>query len=331
MPARLASLAAAVLTLAAAPAARAADTRVIPAGVTVRGLDVSNRTVDDAAAFLSGYLTGFLSRNVVVQVGGGESTLSAARAKLAFDPTLTAKRALHAGQARPDQTVPVDVPPALTHSRRAVRAWAAAVQKRVTRPATNAGVRITVRHVYRTHSQPGLTIDARALADAVDAALNDSRAPRRFRQPTVPLRPKVTANDLDRVYGTIITIDRASFTLRLFKHLRVVRRYPIAVGMAGLDTPAGRYSVHDKQVNPAWHVPNSPWAGSLAGQTIPGGAPNNPLKARWLGVANGVGIHGTAEDWSIGSRASHGCIRMHVSDVIDLFRRVPIGTPVLIR
>ena len=78
-------------------------------------------------------------------------------------------------------------------------------------------------------------------------------------------------------------------------------------------------------------MPNSAWAGSLAGQAIPGGAPNNPLKARWMGIANGVGIHGTAEDWSIGSRASHGCIRMHVSDVIDLYRRVPVGTPVLVR
>ena len=63
---------------------------------------------------------------------------------------------------------------------------------------------------------------------------------------------------------------------------------------------------------------------------IPGGAPNNPLRARWLGIANGVGIHGTAEDWSIGTRASHGCIRMHVSDVIDLYNRVPVGTAVLI-
>jgi lipoprotein-anchoring transpeptidase ErfK/SrfK len=100
--------------------------------------------------------------------------------------------------------------------------------------------------------------------------------------------------------------------------------------MAGLSTPAGQYSIQNKQVDPAWHVPNSAWAGSLAGQVIPGGAPNNPLKARWLGIANGVGIHGTAEDWSIGSRASHGCIRMHVADVKALYPRVPIGTPVLI-
>ena len=80
-----------------------------------------------------------------------------------------------------------------------------------------------------------------------------------------------------------------------------------------------------------WSVPNSPWAGELPGTTVAGGCAANPLKARWMGIADGVGIHGTGEDYSIGSRASHGCIRMHVSDVIDLYPRVPVGTPVLIR
>jgi lipoprotein-anchoring transpeptidase ErfK/SrfK len=223
------------------------------------------------------------------------------------------------------------VAPALTHSQRAVRSWSLNVKKRATRPAKNAGVRITMRHIFRTHSKLGQTVDSKAVAAAVDGALNDSRTPRKLRVPTKPARPKVTAADVARTYGTIITIDRAHFTLRLFKHLKISKRYGIAVGMAGLETPPGQYAVHDKQINPAWHVPNAAWAGSLAGQVIPGGAPNNPLKARWLGIANGVGIHGTAEDWSIGSRASHGCIRMHVSDVVDLFRRVPVGTPVLIR
>ena len=103
------------------------------------------------------------------------------------------------------------------------------------------------------------------------------------------------------------------------------------MGAAGHDTPTGLFRINTKQVNPAWHAPNRPWAGSYAGRTVPGGAPDNPLRARWLGIANGDGIHGTSEPWSIGSRASHGCIRMRVPDVIDLYRRVPVGTPTLIR
>ena len=70
--------------------------------------------------------------------------------------------------------------------------------------------------------------------------------------------------------------------------------------------------------------------GSLAGTVVPPG-PSNPIKARWLGIYDGVGIHGTSDDASIGTNASHGCLRMHVSDVIDLYPRVPVGTPIYIQ
>jgi lipoprotein-anchoring transpeptidase ErfK/SrfK len=142
--------------------------------------------------------------------------------------------------------------------------------------------------------------------------------------------PRVTFGNLARVYNTVLTIDRPHFKLRLFKGLKFRKSYPIAVGMAGLDTPAGRYAIQNKQVNPAWHVPNSAWAGSLAGQVIPGGAPNNPLKARWLGIFDGAGIHGTDAIGSIGTAASHGCIRMRIPDVIELYDQVPVGAPVYI-
>ena len=128
----------------------------------------------------------------------------------------------------------------------------------------------------------------------------------------------------------MITIEQKTFKLRLFKHLKVVKTYKVAVGQPQYPTPRGRFSITSKQVNPVWSVPNSAWAGELAGTTVTGGTAANPLKARWMGLAGGVGIHGTGEDGSIGTRASHGCIRMHVSDVIALYKRVPIGTPVLI-
>ena len=141
----------------------------------------------------------------------------------------------------------------------------------------------------------------------------------------------MNANDLARVYGTVITIDRSNFKLRLFKRLKFSRSYGVAVGLPAYPTPTGRFQISNKQVNPAWTAPNSPWAGELAGTTTPGGSAANPLRARWMGIAGGVGIHGTSQEWSIGSRASHGCIRMRVADVINLYPRVPVGTPVLIR
>jgi lipoprotein-anchoring transpeptidase ErfK/SrfK len=63
---------------------------------------------------------------------------------------------------------------------------------------------------------------------------------------------------------------------------------------------------------------------------IPGGAANNPLKARWMGIYDGAGIHGTDDTASLGSAASHGCVRMAVPDVIELYDQVPVGTPIYI-
>jgi len=155
--------------------------------------------------------------------------------------------------------------------------------------------------------------------------------PRFFQPKRAAVSASASVGTLKKQYWTVLTADRSTHKLRLFKGLKLSKTYPIAVGMAGHETPAGLYKIQDKAVDPVWHVPNSAWAGSLAGQTIPGGAPNNPLKARWLGIANGVGIHGTSEDWSVGTSASHGCLRMHVNDVIDLYPRVPVGTTVLIK
>jgi lipoprotein-anchoring transpeptidase ErfK/SrfK len=108
-------------------------------------------------------------------------------------------------------------------------------------------------------------------------------------------------------------------------------RYQIAVGRAGLETAAGRYKIVEKIVNPPWHVPTSAWAGDLAGQTIAAGDPQNLLKARWLGFHDGQGIHGTDDVASLGSAALHGCIRMAVRDVKQLYELVPKGTPLFLQ
>jgi lipoprotein-anchoring transpeptidase ErfK/SrfK len=142
--------------------------------------------------------------------------------------------------------------------------------------------------------------------------------------------PQTNVNDLRAQNRTVITVSKRDFKLRLFKDLRLRKTYPIAIGQAAYPTPEGRYRIQDKQVNPVWSVPNSPWAGELAGTTVAGGSAANPLKARWMGIVNGVGIHGTGNDASIGSAASHGCIRMHVWHVKDLYPRVPVGTAVVI-
>jgi lipoprotein-anchoring transpeptidase ErfK/SrfK len=111
---------------------------------------------------------------------------------------------------------------------------------------------------------------------------------------------------------------------------RLAKSYRVGIGAVGFDTPAGEYEIESKAANPAWYVPNSAWAGDLAGKVIAGDDPSNPIKARWMGFYDGAGIHGTADEASIGTAASHGCIRMLIPQVIDLYDRVPLKTPLYI-
>ncbi len=307
-----------------APRAAAQEPARVRAGVSAGGVDLSNLTAVEAKAKLEAELWPRLNRDIVLGTGAHPWFLEVTTARLRLDSFGTALRAVAAkrGVTR--------VEPRITHSRAAVEAFVERVAKRIRRAPRNARARITLRRILRTRGRPGRALDVGRVRARIDAALQDPRAPRVLHENTV-VRPRFDTRAMRRAYATVITIDRARFRLRLFKGFRVVRSYGVAVGRPAYPTPTGRFAITSKQVNPVWSVPNSPWAGELAGSTVDGGSAANPLKARWMGLAGGVGIHGTGEDWSIGRRASHGCIRMHVSDVVALFGRVPLGTPVLIR
>jgi hypothetical protein len=226
--------------------------------------------------------------------------------------------------------VQADVPLDVAYSRRAIRRLVARVGAAVDREAVDASVDLASGSVDPRPSKAGRKLKARRLARAVRRRLLDTgpRVPVRAR--TRVVKPKVTLAELEKKYPAVIMISRSSFQLTLYKALKPVKTYGIAVGQAGLETPAGLYSIANKAVNPAWHVPNSAWAGDLAGQVIAGDDPSNPIKARWMGIYDGAGIHGTDAEGSIGTAASHGCIRMRIPEVIELYDQVDVGAPVYI-
>jgi lipoprotein-anchoring transpeptidase ErfK/SrfK len=125
-----------------------------------------------------------------------------------------------------------------------------------------------------------------------------------------------------------IEVNLGARTLTVYKDGRKVKTYRVAIGQAEYPTPTGTYRIITKQKNPTWNPPDSPWAEGLG--AIPPG-PGNPLGTRWIGTsAPAIGIHGTYADYSIGSAASHGCLRMHIPDVEELYEKVNVGMPVVI-
>jgi lipoprotein-anchoring transpeptidase ErfK/SrfK len=131
---------------------------------------------------------------------------------------------------------------------------------------------------------------------------------------------------LAKTQGKII-IDKSKFRLRAYRDGKLVLTFPIAIGQARYPSPTGTFVVTEKLRNPTWIPPNSPWAKGL--EPIPPGS-GNPLGTRWIGTsATAVGIHGTPAGYTIGTAASHGCIRMHIRDVEKLFEYVDVGESVV--
>jgi len=148
------------------------------------------------------------------------------------------------------------------------------------------------------------------------------------------LRPIVLPNANNEKPGTIV-IDTNSRHLYLVESADQVVRYGIAVGAAG-KVWKGTATIGKKEKWPAWY-PTDDMKAVLPGmpERIPPG-PDNPLGARALYLYQGgrdtlYRIHGTSEPWTIGKRASSGCIRMFNEDAIALYDKVQVGAKVIVR
>jgi hypothetical protein len=308
-------------------------------GVTVDGVPVGGLTASAARQRLERELLEPLQAPLVVDHGSKRWELTAREARIAADLDGAVDRALEAsrGGALPERvwrqltggTVREDVDAGVTYSRKAVLRLVDRVRASVDRDPVDADVEFAASGIERKPGRDGLAVRAKELHQALRAAIVDPSADRRLSARTRKVEPEITTAELEDKYSTVLIVDRPNFRIHLYKRLERAKTYPIALGKAGNATPSGMYSIQNKAINPAWHVPNSDWAGELAGKVIPPG-PDNPIKARWMGIYDGVGVHGTSDRGSIGSNASHGCIRMLEEDVIALYDEVPVGAPIYI-
>lgn len=99
----------------------------------------------------------------------------------------------------------------------------------------------------------------------------------------------------------------------------LTRSYEVSVGRRGFETPEGKYRVSRIVWNPWWHPPKSTWA---RGQKPTPPGPGNPMGRVKLQFGDLLYIHGTTEEYRLGAPASHGCVRMRNTDLIELTRLV---------
>jgi lipoprotein-anchoring transpeptidase ErfK/SrfK len=318
----------------------ASRSELIAEGITVAGIDVGGLSLPEARAQLQRELASRIERPLALTYGERRFMVEPGLVNVSFDPEPALQAALARSQEGNFLTrswrdlvgdgESLSLPVPVEYSREAVARVVAGVKRAVDQPVREAKSSVSFEGVSITSSSVGVAVHPRALRQTIAVRLSRPDAPRRIAVPVKRVKPKVTTEELEKKYQTFIAISRSRRELRLFVSRQLVKTYRVGIGAAGFATPAGSYRIESEAADPAWYVPNKPWAGELAGKVIPSGDPRNPIKARWLGFYDGAGIHGTSDLASIGTAASHGCIRMIPSEVIELSDRVPLHTPLYI-
>jgi lipoprotein-anchoring transpeptidase ErfK/SrfK len=301
---------AAIASGAAAPSAQ--RTAVVPPGVAIGGIRLGGLTSEEAR----NAITWWYNRPLRFVFYGKHWTVRPAALGATVDADEAVRQVL---QARPTDhlSLRVNVDTAL------VQRYVRALDGRLSVDPVDATATLKGLRPVIEPGKTGLELNRQKTVATIQAALAIARRPQ-LSPAARTVAPTLTAGN----FGAVVVIYRGSNELHLYNGARPWRTFGVATGQAVYPTPLGSWHVADMQRNPWWRPPDSDWAKGL--KPIPPG-PGNPLGTRWMGLdAAGVGMHGTPDAASIGYSASHGCIRMRISDAEWLFAHVRIGTPVFI-
>lgn len=313
--------------------------RFVPKGVSVAGTELSGMTAEQARETIESAVKDPLMHPVTVTANGQdyefnpESAVSVdvdAMIDEAFAPRRSAPfiaRMRHdAGYLR----FTSEITPRYTVDQETMRAWLRDVSKKVNRRPVDATLTVDGHNVIIKKSQNGTKVAFGKATEVLaarfegDAALDTES--KSIELPVYPLKPKVTEKD----FGKVITVDQSERLIRLWKGGKVEKTYRCAIGTAQYPTPLGHFEVVLKRFMPTWvnPAPNG-WGKDMPASIPPG--PSNPLGTRAINLsASGIRFHGTNNIASVGTAASHGCMRMVRADIEDLFERVEVGTQVYI-
>ncbi len=313
---------------------RSSADEILP-GVSVAGVEVGGMTRDEAVRAVEAHADTRLQASLTVQAAGATWTVTPA----ALGMTADAEGAVDRAFALADQLsffsrlyhrlaekpVARSYELAYAEDRSAVDAFVQQAFAEVAVPAVDARFALVDGDLVTRRSVDGRELKSEIAAKRILRALRSQ-----VQSVEIPVRaiaPEVTTASL----GTSIVVDISDNTLQFYDGLHVVKAFNVATGTPQYPTPVGTFEIVEKKENPTWYNPApDTWGAGLPASIGPG--PGNPLGTRAMYLnAPGIRIHGTWDDSSIGTAASHGCIRMHVQDSEELYPLVPLGTRVIVK
>jgi lipoprotein-anchoring transpeptidase ErfK/SrfK len=308
--------------------------RILP-GVTVDGVDVGDLTRDEAIRAVERQADVTLGHELTVAARRQSWTVTPAELGMRADVATAIDRAFAVADRmsffsriwhRARQTpVGASIDLGYAYDDLAIQSFVQQAASEVDVPAVNARIALVDGELVTRKAEDGRGLRLGAAIDRIRAALESGSA-----SVDIPVKvviPEVSTGAL----GETIVVDVSDTTLTLLDGLKVQKEYPVATAAPGYVTPVGMWKVVNKTENPTWYNPAPDGWGAGEPLIIPPG-PGNPLGTRALYLnAPGIRIHGTYSSSSIGTHASHGCIRMYISDSEELYPLVPVGTRVIIK
>ena len=310
--------------------------RILP-GVRIGGVDVSGMTRAEATRAVRNAAGTQLRTQFTVTVGNDHwtTTLGALgrRAAIrdavdgAFDAANDLGTFSRAWHRLRDQSIGIDVPLDYRTGGPGVADWVDQIAKHVAVAPTSASIGITpdASGIVMIHAEDGTRLPRSTAIGAIKRALDADEDAVHLR--TKAVGPKVS----DATLGVTVVVHLDRNVLELYDGFHVIRTYDVATAKPGFTTPNGDWTIYNKQVDPTWHNP-APDGWGAGEPLVVGPGPGNPMgpRAFYLTAPGLIRIHGTSDDASIGRYASHGCIRMHNTDVVALYPLVPTGTHAIV-
>jgi lipoprotein-anchoring transpeptidase ErfK/SrfK len=312
----------------------ASGSRIMP-GVRIDGVDVGGMTRSQAVAAVERRADATLQGDLTVRTRGHRWTVTPASLGTRADVSGAVDRAFSVAadlsllsrlyHRVADDPVGVSIDLGYAYDAAAVGSFVRQVFDQVRTPAVDAALQLVDGQLAVQHARTGQELRTQPAIARIRGALEERASSVRI--PMRSVRPKVT----DDTLGKTIVVDISENRLYLYDGFKVIHEYRVATAAQGFVTPIGTWSIVNKVENPSWTNPDpTGWGADMPAYIPPG--PSNPLGTRALYLnAPGIRIHGTTNVNSIGTYASHGCIRMLMPDVEQLYPLVPIGTPVLVK
>jgi hypothetical protein len=309
----------------------ASANRILP-GVTVAGVDVGEMTRQEAIAAVKEAVEPSLDRTVTIRAGGRAWHVTSAELGTRAPVGRLVSRAMEISESHSwpsrvlhrvfDRPVDESFDVGFRYRPGRVSRFVKTIADEVAVDPTNASVDYLNGHLVLNRPEFGRALRVENARAAVLEALRGSE--QSVKLGLKRLEPEVTKQDL----GQTLVVDLSGLKLQLYDGLRLRKTYPVAAGQPQYPTPPGEWTVIDKVENPTWVNPAPDGWGAGLPASIPGG-PSNPLGTRAIYLdAPGIRIHGTSSSSSIGTYASHGCVRMYMSDVEELYELVDVGATV---